>query len=139
MLTTPVGRPEVLGVRRLGVEAGAGNQQCQQGCGRAPGGIGQRLAEKRSSYGDPEAGKKGDGEIQRQIGCNGLGRLAGGIDYRDVGAVHTGGKAGLLGFFENAHIEIVAGIRFLTHDGILRGGLVQLHPLAGDLFQALAH
>ncbi len=113
----PARQARGVGRRRLGVETGAGNQQCKQSCGRALCRICQRLAEKRSSYGDPETGKKGDCEIQRQIRCHGFGRLAGGVDHRDIGAVHAGGEAGFLGFFKHPHVEIVTGIRFLTHGG----------------------
>ncbi len=33
----------------------------------------------------------------------------------------------------------MAGVRFLAHDGVFGGGLVQLHAFAGSLLQAVAH
>ena len=53
--------------------------------------------------------------------------------------MHSRGEAGFFGLFQHAHVEIVAGVGFLAHDGVFGCGLVQLHAFAGDLLQALAH
>ena len=137
-------QPGGVGRGRLRVETYAGGEQGQESRPDAGGETGsgfvqQGFAQQRGGHGDPQADKEGDCEVKRRIGRDRLGRLAGGVDDRDVGTVHSSGEACFLGFLKHAEIEVVAGVVILAHDGVLRDGRVQLHALAGRLLEVVAH